>query len=171
MTVPQFAPANTYTFPATHAYGNECIATGRLRGPLAPLDLIVGPAHGGEIGVLLGKTDGTFADAVAYPTGFGLFGVRALAVGDFNGDGHLDIAMCNPNGLSVLLGNGDGTFASPAAVSSTPFIHRIAVGDFDGDGRDEIAVTGFLSVGVYRLCCPPVSSRSGTMRGRPPSPR
>ena len=38
---------------------------------------------------------------------------RGLVVGDFNGDGYLDLAVANHSGrtLSILLGNGDGTFA------------------------------------------------------------
>jgi hypothetical protein len=33
-------------------------------------------------------------------------------MGDFNGDGHLDLAVANQgsNNVSLLLGNGDGTF-------------------------------------------------------------
>ena len=36
----------------------------------------------------------------------------AIVAGDFNGDGHLDLAVANgaDNTVSVLLGNGDGTF-------------------------------------------------------------
>src|SRR5207245_3380334 len=43
---------------------------------------------------------------------------RSVAVGDFNGDGRLDLAVTNassydvPGTVSVLLGNGDGTFTS-----------------------------------------------------------
>ena len=36
----------------------------------------------------------------------------SVAVGDFNGDGKLDLAVANyeSNNVSMLLGNGDGTF-------------------------------------------------------------
>jgi FG-GAP repeat protein len=39
-------------------------------------------------------------------------GPRSVAMGDFNGDGKLDLAVANQNSndVSVLLGNGDGTF-------------------------------------------------------------
>jgi len=36
-----------------------------------------------------------------------------MRVGDFNGDGKLDIAVINGNIVSVLYGNGDGTFGTP----------------------------------------------------------
>jgi hypothetical protein len=67
----------------------------------------------------------------------------SVAVGDFNGDGKLDLAVANPSSgnVSVLLGYGDGTFQ--AAVSYPvggcgP--SAIAVGDFNGDGKLDLAV-------------------------------
>ena len=48
----------------------------------------------------------------------------AIVAGDFNGDGHLDLAVANTDGdtVSVLLGNGDGTFQPQVtyAVGSEP---------------------------------------------------
>jgi FG-GAP-like repeat len=50
------------------------------------------PAQDSTVGVLLGKGDGTFAPQTTYATGFTPFSV---AVGDFNGDGILDLAVAN----------------------------------------------------------------------------
>jgi VCBS repeat protein/List-Bact-rpt repeat protein len=70
----------------------------------------------------------------------------AAAVGDFNGDGNLDIAVANlvSNDVSILLGNGDGTFqpARNYVTGSSP--GSIAVGDFNSDGRLDLVVTNFL---------------------------
>ena len=59
--------------------------------------------------MLLGQGDGNFQDAFdlhvrGRPT--------ALAAGDFNGDGNLDLVDASNGGLKILDGNGDGTFVS-----------------------------------------------------------
>ena len=66
----------------------------------------------------------------------------SVVAGDFNGDGHLDLAVANEidNTVSVLLGNGDGTFQPQVtyAVGARP--DAIVAGDFTGDGRTDLAV-------------------------------
>jgi hypothetical protein len=63
-------------------------------------------------------------------------------VGDFNGDGRLDLAGLALPGAGVLLSTGDGTFGPRATypvAESAP--QDLATGDFDGDGRLDLAVT------------------------------
>src|SRR5207245_3949973 len=71
---------------------------------------------------------------------------RSVVVGDFNGDGRLDLAVTNassydvPGTVSVLLGNGDGTFQSALSFAAGSDARSVAVGDFNGDGRPDLAV-------------------------------
>jgi hypothetical protein len=60
-----------------------------------------------------------------------------LAVADFNGDGHFDVANPNyhypSNTVSVNFGTGDGSF-SLNWYSTEQYPKEVDVGDFDGDG-------------------------------------
>jgi hypothetical protein len=70
---------------------------------------------------------------------------ESAAVGDFNGDGKLDLAVANvlSNTVSILLGDGKGNFtlASSPVVGGEP--QSVAVGDFNGDGKLDLAVANW----------------------------
>jgi hypothetical protein len=97
------------------------------------------PTQGGPPTIFLGKGDGTFSASTALTTASN---PSIIAVGDFNGDGKLDLVVDGgANGaLIILLGNGDGTFTqAPTPVTSfDPSF--VAVGDFNGDGKADLAV-------------------------------
>ncbi len=103
------------------------------------VDLAVANASGGNISVLLGKPDGTFAPKVDYSTGTTPWSVVAA---DFNGDGKPDLAVANTNDntISILLGNGDGAFQTHIDLPVGQSPRSVAVGDFNGDGKADLAV-------------------------------
>jgi hypothetical protein len=119
------------------------IAVGDLNHDGIP-DLVVANSHStggyGNVAVLLGKGDGTFDKPVRYKAGIAPWQV---VLGDFNGDGNLDMAVVpidGENKIYVLLGNGDGTFGKAEAYRSGMFPESIAVADFNGDGILDLAV-------------------------------
>ena len=94
----------------------------------------------GEISILLGNGDGTFASRVDYAaTAF----PYTVAAGDFNGDGKLDLMVpdLNTDQVSLLLGKGDGTFSPAVAVQNTSISPvGVALGDFNGHGLLDAAI-------------------------------
>jgi hypothetical protein len=65
------------------------------------------------------------------------------AIGDFNGDGHLDFALATPDGIALLFGNANGTLQSADAYDVGYQVSSVASGDFNGDKIPDLAV------GVY----------------------
>ena len=77
----------------------------------------------------------------------------SVAVGDFDGDGHQDLAVAsegnsntsNSDRVNVLLGNGSGSFGSPTHYTVGPSEGSndpwsVSVGDVDGDGVQDLIV-------------------------------
>jgi hypothetical protein len=64
------------------------------------------------------------------------------AVGDFNGDGKLDVAAVNTsaNAVSIFLGNGDGTFKTHVDYAAGTGPAYVVTGDFNDDGKLDLAV-------------------------------
>jgi len=67
----------------------------------------------------------------------------SIALGDFDGNGILDMAVTNAgsNTLTILLGKGDGTFTAAASSPQTgPNPSFVTAGDFNRDGKIDLAV-------------------------------
>jgi hypothetical protein len=130
-------------------YETQEVAVADLNGDGIP-DL-VGTSFGvagnpGNIFVLLGKGNRTFAKAVNISSGG--HGPNGIAVGDLNHDGIPDLVVANSDSSSgygdvaVLLGKGDGTFDKPVRYQAGVRPWQLVLGDFNSDGNVDLAVVG-----------------------------
>src|SRR5262249_22300735 len=75
---------------------------------------------------------------------------QAVALGDFNNDMRLDLAVVNyiDNTVSVLLAKPDGTFRPAINASTGAGPVSLAVGDFNRDGKPDIASANSADISV-----------------------
>src|SRR5262249_50412345 len=74
-------------------------------------------------------------------------GTTGGALGDFNGDGKLDVVTANSASgtVSLLLGDGNGTFAPAQQFAAGPSPRTLVVADVNGDGRPDVIGIGLNS--------------------------
>jgi len=97
----------------------------------------------GNLGVLLGRGDGTFQTVQTYDAG--IFYPAFMVAADLNGDKNPDLVLTGGSQLAVLINRGDGTFQS-AAVYSTDGLYGtpLVVSDINGDGKPDLLVSNAL---------------------------
>jgi hypothetical protein len=111
-----------------------------------------------SVSIFLGNGDGTFAQAAGSPMrvpsppydDLASPYVGPIAAGDFNGGGHLGLAVAEVNNATavILLGNGDGTFATSSAAIANAFgmpLSALEPADFNADGSLDLAITSQIS--------------------------
>jgi FG-GAP-like repeat len=91
--------------------------------------------------VFRGLGNGTFALTATLQDGGG-----QIVAGDFNADGHQDIAVVAGSVIALYLGNGNGTFKS-AVLANLSNVSSIAVGDFYKNRVQSLAALGGTFIG------------------------
>jgi hypothetical protein len=104
----------------------------------------------GTLSILRGNGDGSLAPRRDFPIGHAVGESNAIAVGDYNRDGRVDLAVADrvTRQARILLGFGDATFIVPGYAFSVDHPGSVptsmVAGDFNGDGRLDLAAS---------LCC------------------
>jgi hypothetical protein len=114
-------------------------------------DLVLGGASPeGQIAVLLGNGDGTFAAPLISqltPSGPDHATINSvIGVADFNGDGAVDLAASDElnNAVYILLGNNSGSFTLKTSLFNGSTPAKVLTADLNGDGHIDLVVQGVL---------------------------
>jgi hypothetical protein len=147
---PRFAPPKSYDNPGRGQPQNVIKGDFDEDG-VVDLAMSVGNAPNNAVSLFRGKRNGTFAEP---PRRFDAAEDAAYVVkSDFNGDGHLDLAVSDfgagrdaPGSVAVLFGTGEGTFKGRQSFpSGGKQPSGLAAPDVDGDGDEDLAVANGLS--------------------------
>ncbi len=131
--------------PSSHGAGStpDAVAVGDFNNDQEQ-DIVVANKAGNNVTVFLNsyKNPGSFQAGITSTLSAGKSPV-AIAVGDFNKDGNLDVVVANStaNTVTVMFGDGTGHFSSTATYNVGTSPSAVTVADFNKDTSPDIAVT------------------------------
>lgn len=131
-----FKTAVRYTVSST-PYG---VALGDMNGD-GKLDVVVASYGGNAVDVLLGNGNGTLLPKATYSAP-GQSKAHSVALGDFNGDGKLDVAAANygSGNTSVFLNIGAGKLGAGVNISTGTNGRAVVAADLNNDGIVDLGV-------------------------------
>ncbi len=123
-------------------------------------DLVFANSGSDTVSILLGAADLTFGPATTFPAGDR---PAAIAVGDLNRNGNVDVVTANtgfPNeNLTLIVGNGDGTLQASIPLADEEIPLDVELGDINGDAVDDIVLTA-QNTGILTI----ISNGDGTFQ-------
>ena len=147
-------PGGRFTGPTPFSAGQtpQSVAVGDFNADSRP-DLAVANFNSADVSVLLGDGKGGFTDPTNYSAGDPQsVQPNSVAAGDFNADGHLDLAVANDvyfGSVVVLLGRGDGSFGGPTSFPvDIPYPRSVVAGNFNPGTPLDLAVAYTVSSSV-----------------------
>jgi len=113
------------------------------------LDVVVanesaGVTFGEAVTIALGLGDGSFASPVKFS--LSPDATNHAEVGDFDGDGNLDVATYGGFKIKILLGQGDGTLVAGNTYAIGGWARRLLTHDINGDGVLDILWSNELTL-------------------------
>ncbi|MGM0636432.1 MAG: FG-GAP-like repeat-containing protein [Bacteroidota bacterium] len=109
-------------------------------------DIVVGNTGDGNVTVFYNNGSGSFSfdnrDQYVIGGGQNPYGLRGIEVGDFNGDGNLDIVAISREleVVGILINDGNGSFEDVVHISGINSPEWVEVADMNSDGNLDIIV-------------------------------
>lgn len=107
------------------------------------LDIAATDNSTGLVQIFNGDGTGNFTPGSTFNTDLASNSPYGLVVGDFNKDGHPDLAIANSSGgdIAILLNDGSGNFPTPVPFTLNAAVEQgLAVADINGDGNLDLVL-------------------------------
>lgn len=127
------------------------------------MDLAVALSGLDQIAIYIGNGDGTFGVGSTHNIGAGT-GPRAIGIGYFDSDAHLDIAIAGftDDNCYVLLNRGDGTFVVSNAYATGDEPTFFTAGDFNSNSKLDLAIANNNTAGTTTTMTVLIGGGDGT---------